>query len=286
MADLSFHNKALLYEWCGKFQAPSPEWMHMSRHLTNYELMAVTEGTLYIADSSQRYAVKPGEYLLMPPTPSQYGYQASACSFYWLHFLHCNDDSTTARADEDSAAKPGNPALLVQLPTYGKLPSPDRVIILMKQLQDCARRYHNPPLNDSLTMAIISEIACQARHDSPSEALHPKSQLMNDITDYIQYSIGAAMKIEEIADYFGYNGKYLSALFKKQTGISIKQYILNQKMEHAMAELTDTNRTISQIAYDVGYDDVHNFTNAFKKIAGISPSKYRESYDKRTLFHE
>ena len=38
------------YDLCGKFQSPSPEWMHLTRNLVNFELMVVTEGTLFIAD--------------------------------------------------------------------------------------------------------------------------------------------------------------------------------------------------------------------------------------------
>ena len=36
------------YDLCGKFQSPSPEWMHLTRNLVNFELMVVTEGTLFI----------------------------------------------------------------------------------------------------------------------------------------------------------------------------------------------------------------------------------------------
>lgn len=83
--------------------------------------------------------------------------------------------------------------------------------------------------------------------------------------------------MSDLALYFGYNSKYLSALFKERTGMTIKQFILHSKMENAMAELRDTDHTVSQVAYGLGFQDVHNFTNAFKKIAGLSPSHYRDA---------
>ena len=61
------------YDLCGKFQSPSPEWMHLTRNLVNFELMVVTEGTLFIADERRSYEVHPGEYLLLPPTVHQHG---------------------------------------------------------------------------------------------------------------------------------------------------------------------------------------------------------------------
>lgn len=74
------------YDLCGKFQSPSPEWMHLTRNLVNFELMVVTEGTLFIADERRSYEVHPGEYLLLPPTVHQHGSKKGSCAFYWLHF--------------------------------------------------------------------------------------------------------------------------------------------------------------------------------------------------------
>ena len=59
--------QTLEYHYTGKFEAPSPEWTHITRDLGDYELIVVTSGTLYIADHKQRYEVHSGEYLLMAP---------------------------------------------------------------------------------------------------------------------------------------------------------------------------------------------------------------------------
>lgn len=75
------------YDLCGKFQSPSPEWMHLTRNLVNFELMVVTEGTLFIADERRSYEVHPGEYLLLPPTVHQHGSKKGSCAFYWLHVI-------------------------------------------------------------------------------------------------------------------------------------------------------------------------------------------------------
>lgn len=70
--------------------APSPEWIHLNRLMIDYELIMVTEGVLYIGGDQEHYTVQKGEYLLMPPLTNQYGYKASDCSFYWLHFTARN----------------------------------------------------------------------------------------------------------------------------------------------------------------------------------------------------
>lgn len=54
-------------------------------------------------------------------------------------------------------------------------------------------------------------------------------------------------------------------------------------MDMAKALLSDTNKPISQIGYEIGFSDNHNFSSAFKKITGQSPSDYRNTYAQRKI---
>ena len=271
-----------LYNWAGKFEAPNAEWMHLTRQLYDFELIVVTDGILYIADHEKKFTVKKGEYLLMQPTEHQHGYKSSDCSFYWLHFgtmapyETLNSDSQMSDPD----------AISVTIPEHGILESSERIVILMKQLQDSERRYGMRCLNNFITSSILSEISAQYFIHSKYTSADNSNQLFNDIMDYINWHICENLKVSDVAEYFGYNEKYLSTLFKKNSNTSIKQYILQAKMDHAKAELSDTNHSISQIGYNIGYNDPHNFTNAFKKVTGLTPSDFRESYSKRKLYYE
>ena len=55
------------YKYNGLFESSSPDWIHMSRTLKEYQLIIVTEGTLHIADSEKDYTVNQNEYLIMKP---------------------------------------------------------------------------------------------------------------------------------------------------------------------------------------------------------------------------
>lgn len=273
--------KEFSYHWCGIFTSPNSDWIHITRSREDYELMMVTEGTLYIADHEQEYAVSKGEYLLMGPTPYQHGTKSSGCSFYWLHFgyhMERQDHVVTSDIVEYVAAQ-------LQIPVIGTLSSPERIIILMKQLQDSDRRYKEASLNRYLCSAILSEISAQSFYHINKEK-QLKDQLFHDILDYISWHIQERLSISEIAAYFGYNEKYFTTLFKKYAGIPLKQYILQSKMEHAKSNLSETNRPISQIAYSLGFSDAHNFSNAFHKVTGLSPSEYRASYNKHNVFNK
>lgn len=269
------------YHWCGKFTSPNSDWIHLTRSLTDYELMIVTDGTLYIADHEREYTVHKGEYLLMPPTPYQHGTKSADCDFYWLHFGYHNEqqDHNTSSSFENCSPE------VLQIPVTGLLTAPERVLILMKQLQDSDRRYKEVFLNRYLCSAILSELHAQCKHHL-HRGKQEKEQLFADISDYISWHIQENLRISEIAAHFGYNEKYLTTFFKKHAGITLKQHILQTKADVAKYSLSETTRPISQIAYSLGFSDAHNFSNAFKKVTGLSPSEYRAGYTKHNIFQK
>jgi AraC-like DNA-binding protein len=251
----------ITYHWCGKFKSPTSEWIHMTRNLNEHELFFVTEGTLYIADTQGKYVVSKDEYLLMPPTDKQYGYAPSDCTFFWFHFT----PSSISTQDD------------IIIPQQSKIPNIERIIILMNQLREADRRYHHRYTLDLLATGLIMELYNQIQSKENGDTLTTKAHLYQAILDYVQWNRFTRISVMELSEYFGYHEKYLSSVFKSIAGISLKQYLLQEIMEHAKAELINSNKTIAQIGYSIGYTDSHNFSNAFKKVTGISPSAYRNS---------
>ncbi len=270
------------YHWCGKFVAPDASWTHLTRVLQDYELFVVTDGILYIGTDEKEYVVNPGEYLLMPPNRFQHGTKTSFCNFYWMHFGYHNEQNNheLLTAEETLTYVPGS----LLIPEQGKLSSPDRIIILMKQLQDSDRRYREITLNRYLCSAVLAEVALQSQIYPTYGNKVIKEQFYRDICDYVSWHITDSLKVSQVANYFGYNEKYLTTFFKQRAGISLKQYILQVKMDRAKADLSETTEPVSQIAFRLGFSDAHNFSNAFHKVTGLSPSEYRDIYNKHNVF--
>lgn len=278
----------LQFNWAGKFIAPDENWTHITRALTDYEFIVMTDGELYIADDKRQYVVKNGEYLIMPPTLKQYGYKPSKCTFYWTHFTYPNElISPRCSMSENDILNNIHKNQNMILPVQNTIPRIDRIIVLLKQLQDSDRKYGSKMLNSLNITAALMELHSQLYLSNGRVSLKGDHvQLYTDIVDYISWRIRENFKVSEIAEYFGYNEKYITTFFKKASGVSLKTYILNQKMDMAKALLSDTNKPISQIGYEIGFSDNHNFSSAFKKITGQSPSDYRNTYAQRKLFHE
>lgn len=274
-------NGPVTMDMAGKFISPSPEWMHMNRTLSSFELFVQTSGVLYIASDKERHVLNKGDFLLMPPGTVQFGYQKSECSFYWLHFT-TRDNHETLYSEEQLHYEPGS----VIIPQSGSLRSPDKLIVLMKQLHDSIRSYREQTLNNYMTTSILCELYNQLFFvQNHARNKQKQQQLFNDIVDYIKWNRHMNLKVSQIADYFGYNAKHLSHLFSAAAGISIKQYMLQEKMEAAKSLLTDTNQNINEISLQLGYIDSHPFMKCFKRLTGLTPTEYRNAYANRLINH-
>lgn len=93
--------------------------------------------------------------------------------------------------------------------------------------------------------------------------------------DYIRRNIDRDLSRADIAEAIYLNPEYLSRLFKRETGSSLNDYILTEKMRVAQALLGDTNIPVSIIATKVGYSNFSYFSQVFKKYTGLSPLEYR-----------
>lgn len=267
----------------GKFSAPTAAWQHMERDLTDYELIIMTQGCLYLELNEERFAVERGEYLFMPPYMRQRGFKPSDCSFYWLHF---SPNHGMIRTDQPLHSLSSKKEATITLPQHGTLRDPERLIVMMKQLQDSVRSYNEQTLSNYMSTVILCSLYNQLLQQAPVADGSKQTQLYNDILDYIKWNWHENMKVSQIAQHFGYNEKYLSHLFTTMGGVSLKQYILQQKMEAAKFLLTDTNNNIGEIAAQLGYKDAHHFMKYFKKIVGLTPTDFRNAYAKRLLYYE
>lgn len=93
---------------------------------------------------------------------------------------------------------------------------------------------------------------------------------------YIQNNISKNISLESIAYDIGLSACYLSTLFKNIEHLSIKEYIINTRINHAKELLKDESAKIYEIALSVGYTDSRYFSQLFRKVTGYTPGQYRE----------
>lgn len=95
---------------------------------------------------------------------------------------------------------------------------------------------------------------------------------------YIEEHYMEQVTLEEIARHVGLNESYLSSIFKKQVGKSLIDYLTYTRVQHARELLINRNKSVNEIAEEVGFNDAKYFTKRFKKYTGVSPNEYRKLF--------
>lgn len=99
--------------------------------------------------------------------------------------------------------------------------------------------------------------------------------LAKEVWEYISENLESRLTIDFLADEFHVSATQLKNSFKGVYGISVYAYIRSQRMKMAAKLLTETDRTILDIAGQCGYDNGSKFAKAFRDITGFGPKEFR-----------
>lgn len=97
--------------------------------------------------------------------------------------------------------------------------------------------------------------------------------------DYICLHPEEKLDVHMLAEKVGYTDYYFSKRFKKEVGLSVREYITNKKIEKAEELLRNTSLSIQDISEMLGYSAQSYFGDVFRKLHGISPSEFRMRQD-------
>lgn len=111
---------------------------------------------------------------------------------------------------------------------------------------------------------------------------HKRSQALEDILVYVRQHIyyPEKLRMEHLSAHFQYSSNYLSIFFKRQTGESLQQYILQYKLKLVETRLRFSDWSISQIAFEFGFTDESHLSKLFKKYYQLTPGDFRKSLNR------
>ena len=105
----------------------------------------------------------------------------------------------------------------------------------------------------------------------------PKCNKTAKVFEFIEANFHRPLELKEVAANLGYSPAYLTNLVRQKTGRTVKQWIIERRMNKARQLLLDTEQAIAQIATDTGYTDTGYFIRQFKQIHGTSPNIWRNN---------
>jgi two-component system response regulator YesN len=100
------------------------------------------------------------------------------------------------------------------------------------------------------------------------------------VKQFIGMNLGKDLSCEDIANQVFLNPIYQNRIFKKETGISLSEYIQQRRLKMARDLLSNTNMPVSTIAAHVGYTNFSHFSRMFRKHTSMSPMDFRKTIPK------
>ena len=137
-------------------------------------------------------------------------------------------------------------------------------------------------------IAVIQMIlrVCAGMGVRAPECRFPQEKMMrymkvHDITDYIVGHCEEISSLDELARLFYIDKSYLSRIFKEVTNFTVNEFINCQRIGKARLLLAETEKTMEEVAKELGYDSLAYFDRVFKKYTDMTPLQYRKMKKKR-----
>lgn len=100
------------------------------------------------------------------------------------------------------------------------------------------------------------------------------------IEKYLREHFREEIVIKDLAGIFHMNHVYLGVVFSKKAGMSIKNYVHTLRMKEVKRLIRETDESLKDIAYEVGYNNYNNFFVWFERFFGTTPEEYRKNLNK------
>ena len=121
----------------------------------------------------------------------------------------------------------------------------------------------------------IANIMPAAQAGRPVKPLR-SAQSIYEVLKWIDAHYKKQLTLDQIAEELHYSPNYLSKLFRRQTGISIPEYLTEKRLEQARI-LLHTHQSVEEISKETGFNSPSYFIRVFKKKFGVTPHQYRLS---------
>ncbi len=250
---------------------------HPDRIMPSHVLLYVMQGMFSVVEDGQEYFIHQGHLLFLHAGIRHYGiHPCSPRKWAYIHFA-----PKPAYADDFSIA---------DIPVSKNIEFSERDfhcnIVLPKTLHDENRTIERS-VCEIVTMFAsrdpLRQIRCSIQlyslllqiSNTAKEAMKPRYSIhIEKLISHIENHLDWPIRSEDISNQFQLNYRYLSTLFKKETGMTIHSFQRMLRINKACKLLRYTAMNIQQVGTSVGYPDLSHFSHVFKAIKGVAPKEY------------
>lgn len=188
-----------------------------------------------------------------------------------------------ARAADEEEARLGRDAFAAAMTAVGRDAVAESLIRALLAAMAAREVSDGDPLASIGSALVVRALAlCRTRPEIPvpgrSRAPLPTWRLKR-VVQHIDAHLQGRVTLGDMAAVAGLTRMHFAAQFRRATGMSPHGYLLQRRIERAKALLCDSRRPLVDIALSVGFGTQPHFTTVFKRFAGQTPHRWRQSLD-------
>lgn len=210
------------------------------------------------------------------PTTSPYGFHSHSTNQV-MSWIQCYlEPLFLAQIAYESV----NPARIELLPTLKKVdPLIHHIGVALKaslEADGVGSRFYADSMATALSAHLLRHYSTRNHCFREYEDGLSKQKLRQAV-EYIQAHLGDNLSLSDIASELGMSQYYFCHLFKRSTGVTPHQYLIQQRVERAKHLLKQPERTILSVAMECGFANQSHFAKCFRHYIGINPHQFRQS---------
>ena len=265
-----------------------PGWHHPRRKLDSSVILLGRKGTVQLMEENVPLEVRPNRLVLLTAGRLHDGTNPiyALASYYWLHFTLPGPPALLS--NDEVAPILSNPMIIKQrlagaalIPQQIDLPDSDWIFSLFRDLQHEQEHPGYTPWRFQLLFQnlLIAITEATIHYYQPPDTLTAGSSLVYGAVSSITTCLtDPNLSIKTIADLLQHNPDYIGRQFRSVMGMSVGNYILQQRMKLAQQLLQETPDSVAAIALKCGFTSMRHFLRQFKRERGITPSELRRKH--------
>lgn len=255
----------------GSYRFPLSYRFEAHRHI-EYEINYVVSGGCVMIFEEEYVPLKAGECIIVPPF-CKHGFLVefkNGCKLQQVEMSVQLPEHAEEMLNFGSGSNP-----------YYRIKDCENIIPLMAEVA----RFHRSEIQNEYTgslldLAVVQLLVALEYHVGKTDAVTAgiKNRKIVGIMKYIQEHYYEPVQIEELAKHWSISSRYIRKYFLEEIGMSCSAYITAIRVNRAKELLWETQKSITDIALEIGYGTPQYFCRIFKNEVGMSPSVYRLSW--------
>jgi AraC-like DNA-binding protein len=135
---------------------------------------------------------------------------------------------------------------------------------------------YDPLCKYSSPIYLFELLLILARNNKNKPVLHANDKRSNQMRKYIEANYFENITAESLSTTFNISPRYMNDIFKEKYHETPLQYLQKVRIDRAKILLSDTEKDIVSICFEVGYETLSTFYRSFRNLVGMSPNKYRK----------